>query len=91
MQVNQLICSYQEFNYSIIIEFNKSNIRTLAEIGPFKQIGHDTIHEIITSFFEEGMEYNLILVVLNTIVGTITSHKHHFSKFVSMLFVDGQI
>ena len=60
------------------MESDKEN-RTQTEIGPFKQIGHDAISKTITYFFEEGMEYNLI-VVLNTIVGTITSHKHHLSK-----------
>jgi hypothetical protein len=48
-------------------------------IGPFKQTGNHRISKAITSSFEEGMEYSL-MIVLNTTVGTITSHKRNFSK-----------
>jgi hypothetical protein len=86
LQVLQLICNYQEYNYSIIIE-SKTQTATQAVTGPFKQIGYDRISQTITSCFEEGMEYSLI-VVLDTTVGTITAHKRNFSKEKGTMYLN---
>ena len=77
-QLPQSICSYQDVNYTIIVESSDQHSNTL-QLGPYQQYGFDTISRTIASDLNEDREYTLT-VEINTIAGVATSQEYPFSK-----------
>ena len=75
LQLSEMICSYQDINYTFIVDANSENESTF---GPYQQHGSDTISKTFMSKFEKDRNYNLILVV-DTVAGSIVSDTQYFS------------
>ena len=71
-----MICSYQNINYTFIIDANSDNESML---GPYQQHGSNTISKTFMSEFEKDRDYNLT-VMMDTVAGSIVSDTHYFSK-----------
>ena len=77
MQLSERICSYQDINYTFIIDANSENESAL---GPYQQTGSDPFSKTFISEFVKDRDYNLT-VVFDTIAGRIISDTYYFSKF----------
>lgn len=81
LQLSERICSYQDINYTFIIDGNSENE---TAFGPYQQTGSDhTYSKTFISEFEKDRDYNLT-VIFDTTAGKIISDTYHFSKFSPM-------
>lgn len=77
MQLPQLICVFQELNYSVFIEDSDGNV--LTRLGPIHHHGPGNLHHnIIISTLEKGQEYVARIKAIS-VIGNITS-RFSFSK-----------
>ena len=76
------LCSFQQFNYSIIIKDNEAGPHNeVLRVGPKEgQPTDDTIQEMITSGLKRDAQYSA-RVVIDTELESITSDEVVFSKF----------
>jgi hypothetical protein len=80
LQLSERICSYQDINYTFIIDGNSKNE---SAFGPYQQTGSDKFSKTFMSEFEKDRDYNLT-VIFDTTAGKIISDTYYFSKFSPM-------
>ena len=84
MQLPSLICSYQELNYTVIVEDINGSIT--VELGPIHHIGHTTvIKPSIMKGLVRDTEY-AVGVIITTFHLVVKSDSHNFGKLY--LFLD---
>ena len=77
LQLPQLICVFQELNYSVFIEDGDGNV--LSQIGRIHHHGPGNLHHnIIVSSLKKGQIY-VARIKAESVIGNITAH-YSFSK-----------
>ena len=76
-QLPSPICSYQELNYTIIVD--DVNGSTVSELGPFYHLGPGSVKHEITSGLVRDEEYSVGIRVA-TPFHVVTSYNHFFGK-----------
>lgn len=84
IQISQFICGYQNLNYSIVITTEIGDQNSTSQHGPYQHYGSATITQRIGSQIQFDLRYSLVLII-NTIAGTIKSEEYFFGKQSSPL------
>ena len=78
MQLLSPVCSFQELNYTIMI--NDMNGSSITQIGPYHQFGTGvSMHSIISGLIR-SQQYSLTVTVA-TATSVVTSDTHIFGQF----------
>ena len=75
-QLPSPICSYQELNYTVIIDI--VNGSTTTELGPFYHLGPGIVKHVTSKLLRDE-EYS-VRVLVATFSHVVTSYNHFFGK-----------